>query len=82
MTMTFDVDELAARLPEMLAEVEAGRDVVIARGSVPVATVKREPRRPSPEEVERAIREIKEIRRSIQPTTAEEILAWRDEGRR
>ena len=82
MTMTFDVDGLAERLPDMLAEVEAGRDVVLARGAVPVATVKREPRRPSPEEAERAIREIKEIRRSIPPTTAEEILAWRDERRR
>lgn len=82
MTLMFDVDDLATRLPEMLAEVEAGRNVVIVRGSVPLATVKREPRRPSPEDVDRAIEDIKEIRRGIPPTTAEEILAWRDEGRR
>ena len=80
--MTFDVDDLAARLPEMLAEVEAGRDVVISRGAVPVARIRREVPPIDREKVAAAIREIKEIRRGISPTTAEEILAWRDEGRR
>ena len=82
MTLTFDVDDLAARLPEMLAEVEAGHEVVIARGTTPVARVKKEPERPNREQVEAAIAAIKEIRKGIPPTTAEEILAWRDEGRR
>ena len=82
MTLRVDVEDGAARWSEIVAEVEAGREVVIARGATPVATVKREPRRPSPEEVEATIARIKEIRKGIAPTTAEEILAWRDEGRR
>ena len=82
MTLTFDVDDLATRLPEMLAEVEAGHEIVIARGAKPVARVKKEPERPSREETSAAIAEIKEIRRGIPSTTADEILAWRDEGRR
>lgn len=80
MTLTFDVDDLAARLPEMLAEVEAGHDVLIARGSEPVAHVKRaEKPRATPRNV---IESILEVRKGIPPTTAEEILAWRGEGRR
>ena len=82
MTLRVDVEDGAARWSEIVAEVEAGREVVIARGVVPVAKVKGEPRQPSPEEVERAIQDIKQIRRGIAPTTIEEILAWRDEGRR
>ena len=39
MTITFDVDDLAARLPEFLAEVEAGHQILIARGSEPLAHV-------------------------------------------
>ncbi len=79
MTMTIDVADFPARLPEILAEVEAGRDVIIARGSEPVArmTKAETPR------VDRqaAIDAIFEARRGLPPTTAEEILAWRDEGR-
>ena len=80
MTLTFDVHDLATRLPEMLAEVEAGNEVLIARGSEPVAHVKRAGKpRTTPRDV---IESIFEIRKDIPPTTAEEILAWRDEGRR
>ena len=82
MTLTFDVEDLVTRLPEMLAEVEAGHDVLIARGSKAVARVRKEPERPDREQVEAAIAAIKEIRKDIPPTTADEILAWRDEGRR
>ena len=82
MTMTFDVDDLAERLPEMLAEVEAGREVVLARQAVPLATVRQVRPRPGAEEVQTAIRELKELRRSFAPTTVAEILAWREEGRR
>ena len=45
MTITFDVDDLAARLPEFLAEVEAGHQILIARGSEPLAHVVKAPRR-------------------------------------
>ena len=82
MTLRGDVGDGAAPWSEIVAGVEAGREAVIARGAMPLATVQREPRRPCAEEVERAVRQIKEIRRGIAPTAAEKILAWRDEGRR
>ena len=82
MTTTIEVDELATRLPEMLAEVEAGHEVVLARGAKLIARVKKEPELSNPEEIATAIAEIKEIRRGMPPTTIDEILAWRDEGRR
>ncbi len=37
MSLTVDVNEAAARISEMLAEVEAGREVLIARGTQPIA---------------------------------------------
>lgn len=80
MTLRVDVAEGAARWSEIVAEAEAGRDVVIARGEVLVATVKGEA--PPRSTTREAIDAIKEIRKGIPPTTAEEILAWRDEGRR
>jgi len=81
MTVTVDVDELARRLPELLAEVEAGNEVIIARGTKPVARIEKVSR-PSPGEVEAAIAAIRAARKDFAPTTIDEILAWRDEGRR
>ena len=80
MTLRIDVEDGATRWSEIVAEVEAGRDVVIARGAVPVATVKGE--HPSTRTTQEAIDALMNLRRGIPPTTAEEILAWRDEGRR
>ncbi|MGI3899737.1 MAG: hypothetical protein ACRYGP_03610 [Janthinobacterium lividum] len=82
MTLKIDVEEGQARWSEIIAEAEAGRDVVVEREAVPIAVVKGKSHRPSPEEVAEKIARIKEIRRRIAPTTIEEILAWRDEGRR
>ena len=79
MTLRVDVEEGAARWPEIVAEVEAGREVVITRGVDDVARVKgtANPRH-TPQEV---INAILEIRSRMPPTTIDEILAWRDEGR-
>ena len=82
MTLTFDIDGLAARLPELLAEIEAGHEILIARGAKPVARVKKEPEHPNREGVEAAIAEIRARRRQLPPTTLDEILQWRDEDRR
>ena len=82
MTLRIDVEDGSDRWSEMLAEVEAGRDVVIARGEVPLATVKAAPPPPDRDKVEAAIARIMEIRRTIPPTTVEEIIEWRNEGRR
>ena len=80
MTMTFDVDDLAARLPEFLAEVEAGHQILIARGSEPLAHVVKAEKPTFTSQ--KAIDAVLEMRSRMPRATAEEILEWRDEGRR
>ena len=70
-----------ARLAELLDEVERGATVVITRHGKPIAdlTPHADSRR---EAARRAIEEIKALRQHVKPATVEEILSWRDEGRR
>jgi len=70
-----------ARFSELLDEVERGETVVITRHGKAVARlVPDEDRRR--EEIRGAIEGIKELRKQAAKVTIEEILAWRDEGRR
>ena len=80
MTLTIDVEEGAARWRELLAAVEAGGEVVIARGSKVVAQVTKVETIES--DRRRAIDAVLEMRKRMPRATAEEILEWRDEGRR
>jgi prevent-host-death family protein len=79
MTVTVKVGEAKTHLSELLARVEAGEDIVIARGNDPIARLTRIQRR---SDVEAAIEEIRAARGRAKPVTQEEIRAWRDEGRR
>jgi len=69
-----------AQLSELIDAVERGETVVITRHGKPVADLKphADSRR---EDALQAMREIEEMRKTAQQVTAEEILAWRDEGR-
>ena len=76
--------EAKTHLSELLAAVEAGETVRITRRGKPVAEL-----RPVVDQAAimadrmKAIAEIAELRKQIKGTvTTEEILAWRDEGRR
>ena len=70
-----------ARFSELLDDVERGETVVITRHGKPIAKlIPDEDHRQ--EEIRRAIAEIKELRKHAGRATVEEILAWRDEGRR
>ena len=79
MAVTVNIGEAKTRLSELIARVEAGEEVVIARGNEPVARLtaldEQAPRRA-------AIEAILALRDSgqIKPVTTEEILAWRHEG--
>jgi prevent-host-death family protein len=70
-----------AQLFELLDDVERGEAVVITRHGRPIADL-------IPHAAGRrddalcAIREIKELRKTTQRVTGEEILAWRDQGRK
>ena len=61
--------------------VERGETVLITRHGKPVARlVPDEDHRRA--DIRRAMAEIEEMRKSAPRVTAEEILAWRDEGRK
>ncbi len=79
MTVTVNVGEAKTRLSELLARVEAGEEVVIARDSSPVARLSRI--RPKAD-ISALIEEMLVERQGRTPATAEELIAWRDEGRR
>ena len=70
-----------AQLAELLDEVERGETIIIPRHGRPIADLK--PHAASRrEDALRAMREIEEMRKTAPPVTAEEILAWRDQGRK
>lgn len=78
MPLTVDIEEGAARWHELLAEVSAGRDVIISQGSRPIAQLTQPARSPK-----RSIAdEIREGRKDFAPVSIDEIIAWRDEDRR
>lgn len=79
MAVTVKVAQAKTHLSELLAKVEAGEEVIISRGSTPVARLSRIRRE---NDVDALIGEIKAQRAGRDVTTSEEIRAWRDEGRR
>jgi prevent-host-death family protein len=70
-----------AQLAELLDEVERGDTIVITRHGKRIARLvpDEDGRR---EDIRHAIAEIKALRKHVKPATVEEILSWRDEGRR
>jgi prevent-host-death family protein len=70
-----------ARLGALLDEVERGETIIITRRGKPVARLVPEPARQQGN-IEQAIADIKEMRKHTGGATLEELLAWRDEGRR
>lgn len=79
MTITVKVGEAKTHLSALLAKVEAGEEVVIARGAEPIAKLTRIAK---DRDVNAVIEEIRAARARAQPVTTEEILAWRHEGHR
>ena len=79
MTLTVNIGEAKTRLSELLVRVEAGEEVVIARGGLPIARL-------SPvDELEarrRLIRETLALRDSgkIKRVAAQELVDWKHEG--
>jgi prevent-host-death family protein len=79
MTITVKVHEAKTHLSDLLAKVEAGEEVVIARGNEPIAKLTRlQPRR----RLDATIADIRAARSQAQPVSAAEARAWIDEGRR
>ena len=79
MTITVKVGEAKTHLSDLLAKVEAGEEVIIARGNDPIAKLTRIRRE---EDIDALIAEVRAARANRSSTTQDEIRAWRDEGRR
>ena len=65
----------------LLDEVERGETIVITRHGTPIARLVPDEKYRI-EDARRAIAEIREAQKSAPRVTREEILAWRDEGRK
>ncbi len=78
---TIQASEAKARLLQLLDDVERGETVVITRHGRPVARLCPDVDRRKAEIAE-AIDGIRKARRGRGKVTAEEIITWRDEGRR
>jgi prevent-host-death family protein len=70
-----------AQLSELLDEVERGETVVITRHGKPVARLVQD-EEARKERFDRAVERMKEIRKQNKPATIEEIISWKNEGRR
>lgn len=79
MSITVQIEDAKTHLTDLLVRVEAGEDVIIARGNDPIAKLSRIL---NASDVRAAIEEIRAIRAKAKPVTTEEILAWRHEGHR
>lgn len=78
MAVTVKVAEAKTHLSELLNRVEAGEDVIIARGNTPIAVMSRIRKST---DIDSMIAEIRSMRQAAKPVTQDEIRTWRDEGR-
>jgi prevent-host-death family protein len=79
MGTTIKTGEAKTRLSELLAHAERGEEITIARGDRPVARLVPVARHA---DARAAVADIRAARAGLASTTADEVLAWRDEGRR
>jgi antitoxin (DNA-binding transcriptional repressor) of toxin-antitoxin stability system len=79
MSTTVKVSEAKAHLSELLVRVEAGEDVIISRGNDPIVRMSRIRKET---DLQLLMNEVRAARSRATPSTHDEILSWRDEGRR
>jgi antitoxin (DNA-binding transcriptional repressor) of toxin-antitoxin stability system len=66
-------------LSDLLARVEAGEEIIIARGDVPIAKLTRIEKA---NDLASVLAEARASRARAKPVTRNELLAWRREGAR
>ncbi len=79
MTVIIKVGEADPQISELLDRVEAGEEVVIERAGQPVARLTRVV---PGQDVTAVVAEIRAARAGYERTTADELVAWKHEGRR
>jgi antitoxin (DNA-binding transcriptional repressor) of toxin-antitoxin stability system len=77
MTTIVKVGEAKAHLSDILARVEAGEEIIIARGDVPIAKLTRIEKA---NDLAAVLAEARAARARAKSVTREEILAWKREG--
>ncbi len=77
-TITVKIHEAKTHLSDLLARVEAGEEVIIARGKDPVARLSRIRRERDHGKV---LADLKAARARARPVSRAEIRSWIDEGR-
>lgn len=78
MTINVKVGEAKTHLSELLHKAEAGEDVIISRGTEPVARLVGMGKKHDAIE---AFKRLAALRALAKPVTQDEIRQWRDEGR-
>jgi antitoxin (DNA-binding transcriptional repressor) of toxin-antitoxin stability system len=79
MPNTVKVGEAKTYLSDLLARVEAGEEIIIARGDVPIAKLTRIDKA---NDLATVLAEARAARARAKSVTREEVLAWRREGTR
>ncbi len=79
MTLTVKVGEAKTHLSELLAKVEAGEDVVIARGNEPIARLIKAN---DTQERRRMLDALRTERAQRSLVSADDIQTWKNDGRR
>lgn len=79
MTTTVKISEAKTHLSDLLSRVEAGEDIVIARGNDPIVRLSRIGKKT---DLQLLLGEVRAARQKATASTHDEILSWRDEGRR
>lgn len=74
------LSDARVQIADLFDEVERGETLVISRDGEPAADSRTEAERDA--DARQAMRELLELRKGAGRATVEEILAWRDEGRR
>jgi len=78
---TIQASEAKTHFLRLLDQVERGETIVITRHGKPVARISPQAE-VDRERVKQAMESMRELRKRTKPVSLEEILAWRDEGRR
>jgi prevent-host-death family protein len=78
-TVTVKVGEAKTHLSDLLARVEAGEEIIIARGNQPIAKLTRIEKA---DDLTALLAEARAARARAKSVTREEVLAWRREGAR
>ena len=79
MTHTVKVGEAKTYFSDLLARVEAGEEIIIARGDVPIAKLTRIEKA---NDLAAVVAEARAARARAKSVTREEVLEWRREGAR